>query len=233
MSLDLLLFLFILLAILVHNWKSSPPTPSSSSNAKRPCIQCGKPTTLRCSRCHAAYYCSAEHMTSVPSNCFVLSISPLTAATQDWRNHRTACRKAFDALLFPVDGDRPLLVKIPYTNQANPDDGPYHDLDSPTLKRYINGALGTSYVTKLGSYGPALDHALLVIYHDYWANESRNQCIEELTGGRMGIAWAGNVVVLRQKGRLYSNTYESAKLEDIAAMTRFFGEHQDGVPYAF
>ncbi|KAJ7771829.1 hypothetical protein B0H16DRAFT_1514890 [Mycena metata] len=211
MSLDLLLFLFILLAILVHSWKSSPPTPSSSI-AKKPCIGCGKATTLRCSRCHAAYYCSAEHMRS------------------DWRNHRTACRKAFDALLFPVDGDRPVLVKIPYTRRIDPDDGSYDDLDSPTLQRYIHGALAMKYVTKLGSHGPALDQALIVFHHDYLGDKKRNQCIEELTSGRMGIAWAGNVFVLRQKGGLYSEAYESAKMEDVAAMTRFLAEYEDGVP---
>jgi len=91
------------------------------------------------------------------------------------------------------------------------------------------------YVSRLGSHGPLLDHALVVMYGaEFQVDGSpRNQCIARLTGGRMSIPWAGNVLVLRQKGRLHSETYESATIDDVAPMSRFFEEHEDFVPYAF
>lgn len=160
---------------------------------------------------------------------------------QDWRNHKVACRKAsrpvLEALLFPGDGLKPVLVKIPYTSKVDTDGyapTPYHDLDSETLKRYLPRGLEMKYVSKLGRQGRLLDRALVVIYgSDFQLDGSLNQCIVGLTGGRISVPWAGNVLVLRQQGRLYSETYESATMEDVAAMSRFFEEYEDFVPYAF
>ncbi|KAJ7445819.1 hypothetical protein B0H11DRAFT_2086993 [Mycena galericulata] len=220
MSLDLLLFLAIILGILITNFKSSNPTPNSS---KRPCTLCGSLTSLRCSRCHEAYYCSPEHMTA------------------DWKNHKILCRKAnrpvLEALLFPVDSAMPSLVKIPYRSKVDTDGlapRPYHDLDSETIQRHLRG-LEMKYVNRLGSYGRLLERPLVVLYgSDFQLDGSPpNQCIISLTGGRMSIPWAGNVLVLRQKGPLYSETYESATMLDVVAMSKFFEEYQDFVPYAF
>ncbi|KAJ7694995.1 hypothetical protein B0H14DRAFT_2418943 [Mycena olivaceomarginata] len=57
MSLDLFLLLVILFAILLHR-QITHISPIQNSNGKKPCRRCGKPTSLRCSRCHEAYYCS-------------------------------------------------------------------------------------------------------------------------------------------------------------------------------
>ncbi|KAJ7470405.1 hypothetical protein FB451DRAFT_336696 [Mycena latifolia] len=220
MSLDLLLLLAIIFAILLS--RTSAPLPNAT---RRPCICCGMLTSLRCSRCHEAYYCSPAHMAA------------------DWKNHKAACRTAnrpvLEALLFPVDGAVPVLVNIPYTNRVDTDglEGPtpYHRLDTRTLQRFLQ-VLEMKYVSRLGSHGPSLDHALVVMYGgDFQVDGSpRNKCIAALTGGRMSIPWAGNVLVLRQKGRLYSELYESASMEDdVDAMSRFFEEYRDFVPYAF
>ncbi|KAJ7849061.1 hypothetical protein B0H14DRAFT_2356350 [Mycena olivaceomarginata] len=219
MSLDLFLLLVILFVILLHR-QITHIAPIQNSNGKKPCRRCGKPTSLRCSRCHEAYYCSPEHMTS------------------DWQTHKSACRKSFDALLFPVDSTIPTMIKIPYTSKID-DDGapvfapkPYHALDSQVLNQYVD-MIGMKHVRKFGSYGPPLERPLVVIYSDNWSGLSKNQCIAELTGGKMGVQWAGNVLVLRQKGELYAETYESARTEDMVAMKRFFEEYRDFVPYAF
>ncbi|KAJ7702431.1 hypothetical protein B0H17DRAFT_923573 [Mycena rosella] len=218
MSLDLLLLLLIILAILLN--KSLTPPPRTTS---KPCIGCGKLTSLRCSRCHEAYYCSPAHINA------------------DWINHKITCRKAnrpvLEALLFPVDEPAPRLVKIPYLSKVDTDGlqpTPYHELDVPTMGRLLRG-LEMKYVSRLGSHGSQLDHALVVMYgSDFQLDGSaQNECIAGLTGGRMPIPWAGNVLVLRQKGRLYSETWESATMEDVAAMSRFFEEYRDFVPYAF
>ncbi|KAJ7756784.1 hypothetical protein DFH07DRAFT_742304 [Mycena maculata] len=216
MSLDLLLFLAIVLTILLKNWKSTTPTPSST---KSPCIRCGMLTSLRCSSCHEAYYCSPEHITA------------------DWKNHKVVCRPGFEALLFPVDAAAPVLVKIPYTSKVDTDGlepTPYHDLDSATLRRFLHG-LEMKYVSRIGSHGHLLERPLVVMYGSDFRvdNSPLNQCIAGITGGRMGIPWAGNVLVLRQKGRLYYETYESASMEDASAMAKFFEEYQDFVPYEF
>ncbi|KAF8185012.1 hypothetical protein K438DRAFT_1837263 [Mycena galopus ATCC 62051] len=156
-----------------------------------------------------------------------------------WKTHKPACRKTLDALLFPVDGTTPSTTRIPYTNEID-DDGvpafppkPYHNLELQVLCKYLDG-LEMKHVSRLGSGGPALARPLVVMYSSDWSGLRKNQCIKGLTGGRMGVPWAGNVLVLRQKGKLYAETYESVKMEeDVDAMTRFFEEYQDFVPYAF
>jgi len=214
MSLDLLLLLTIILAIMLNHLKSSNPNPNST---RRPCTRCGNLTSLRCSRCHDAYYCSSEHRAA------------------DWRNHKVTCRKAvrpvLEALLFPVDAATPVLVEIPYTRKVDTDGlapTPYHDLDSETLKRYLRG-LEMKYVSRMGGHGPPLERALVVMYGSNFQLDGSplNQCIAGLTGGRMFVPWAGNVLVLRQKGPLYSETYEDATMADVAAMSRFFEQYSD------
>ncbi|KAJ7189846.1 hypothetical protein GGX14DRAFT_580338 [Mycena pura] len=203
MSLDLLLLLIILFTILLNKF-----SVSTSNTTSRPCVICGKLTSLRCSRCHEAHFCSTEHMSA------------------GWRNHRTVCRKqerpVLEALLFPADAASPVTVKIPYTTKVDTD------------RDFLRG-LEMKHVSRLGSHGPVLDRALVVMYGSEFQLDSSplNQCIAGLTGGRMSIPWAGNVLVLRQKGRLYSEMYESATMEDVDAMTRFFQEYKDFVPYAF
>jgi len=158
--------------------------------------------------------------------------------TSDWRTHKSACRKSLEALLFPVDGTTPGIIKIPYTSKVDTDGPsalpptPYHALDLQILNQYLHG-LEMKHLTKLGSHGPTLERPLVVMYSGDWSELSRNQCVVELTRGRMGVPWAGNVLVLRQKGKLYAETYESARMEDVNAMQRFFEEYRDFVPYAF
>ncbi|KAJ6606614.1 hypothetical protein DFH09DRAFT_820865, partial [Mycena vulgaris] len=151
------------------------------------CIWCGKLTSLRCSRCHEAYYCSPEHILA------------------DWTNHKAACRKTdrpvLEAILFPIDGETPVMVKIPYTKKVDTDGlqpTPYHLLDSQTMQRFLRG-LEMKQVSRLGSHGPLLQHALVVFYGSEFQIDGspRNRCIMNLTGGRMAIPWAGNVMVVR------------------------------------
>ncbi|KAJ7070370.1 hypothetical protein B0H15DRAFT_935239 [Mycena belliarum] len=184
MSLDLLIFLVIVLVIVLNRIPGSTPRNSKS------CICCGKLTTLRCSRCHEAYYCSPAHMTA------------------DWTKHKTVCRKSsrpvLEALLFPVDDTAPVLVKIPYTCKVDTDrlqPTPYDDLDTQTLRRFLRG-LEMKYVSRLGSNGPLLEKALVVMYGSEFQVDGspQNRCIAGLTGSRMAIPWAGNVLVLRQRG---------------------------------
>ncbi|KAJ6618246.1 hypothetical protein B0H10DRAFT_1252178 [Mycena sp. CBHHK59/15] len=220
MSLDLVL-LFVIIITILYNKKSLSQTPSSI----RLCDHCGKPTTLRCSRCHDAHYCSPAHL------------------ALDWSNHKPRCRRkdgrpTLEALLFPVDADTPTIVKIPYTKEVDPDglDGPhiYHDLDSRTLRRYLKG-LEMKYVRKMGSHGPPLGRTLVVMYGSEFQVDGSplNRCVASLTAGRMHIPWSGNVLVLREEGLITSERYQSAAMKDVAAMTRFFGEFDDFVPYAF
>ncbi|KAJ7168071.1 hypothetical protein C8R43DRAFT_983005 [Mycena crocata] len=216
MSLDSFLVLIILFAILLN--KAIPPT---SETASKPCIRCGKFTSLRCSRCHEAYYCSPEHM------------------SDDWANHKVACRRkqrpVLEALLFPVDRTTPAILNIPYSTKVDADGiepTPYHDLDTQMLKRYLRG-LEMKHVTRLGSYGRRLDCALVVLYSSDFNGLARNQCVASLTEGSMHVPWSGNVLVLRQEGALYSETYASATMEDVAVMSRFFAEYRDFVPYEF
>ncbi|KAJ6500378.1 hypothetical protein C8R45DRAFT_820238 [Mycena sanguinolenta] len=219
MPLDLLLLAVIIFAILLYK-SSTSIKPVQSESWKRPCECCGKLTSLRCSRCHEAYYCSPEHMTNAR------------------QTHKRVCRKPLDALLFPVDGTAPSTIKIPYTNEVDTDQPaafppePYHAFQPGILKKYLHG-LEMKYVSRMGSNGPALERPLVVMYSSDWSGMEKNRCVAELTGGRMSVPWAGNVLVLRQKGKLYAETYESAKLEDVDAMKRFFEAYEDFVPYAF
>ncbi|KAJ7632299.1 hypothetical protein FB45DRAFT_745064 [Roridomyces roridus] len=180
----------------------------------RPCTRCGKLTSLRCSRCHEAYYCSSEHMAA------------------DWVSHKRVCRKTthstLKALLFPVDATTPVLVDIPYKIKIDEDgDGfvpkQYYELDSETVQRYLRG-LEMKYLSRFGGRLYPHEHALAVMHGSEFRLDGSplNQCIVNLTGGRMCIPWAGNVLVLREKGCLHSEIYEDASMADIAVMSNFF-----------
>ncbi|KAJ7273361.1 hypothetical protein C8J57DRAFT_1179225 [Mycena rebaudengoi] len=210
----LLLFIIILYAI------SSLRAPEARRTT-RPCIHCGKSTSLRCSRCHEAYYCSSDHI------------------ALDWINHKSVCRRKvkdaskFDALLFPVDGGAPTMVEIPYTIKNDDGPKPYHDLAS--LRPWLPNGLEIKYVRRMGSHGPPLGRMLVVMYGGAFQVDGspQNECIASLTRQWMHVPWAGNVLVLRQEGEVICDRYQSATMEDLEPMVKFFEEYEDFVPYGF
>jgi hypothetical protein len=82
----------------------------------------------------------------------------------------------------------------------------------------------------MGRRGKPLNRTLEVFFGDaFQIDGSRlNSCIRNLTGGKMGIPWAGNVLVMRPEEPLYrSERWHDATMEDLAPMTRFFQEYND------
>ncbi|KAK7023838.1 cora-like protein [Favolaschia claudopus] len=162
------------------------------------------------------------------------------ALLQDWKSHRSECRKSLNALLFPADNAAPAMVQIPYTDKVDTDNSipgypskPYHALDIQILRKYIANTLEMKYVTRMGSRGQPLTQPLVAMFSGDWEGLPRNQCVAHLAGQEVGVPWAGDVLVLRQKGKLYDETYESATMEDVKAMQRFRAEYRDFEPYGF
>lgn len=63
-----------------------------------PCTLCCRPTSMWCSRCQSAWYCSPEHLHNVSNPSFSLhAFMPLTSYSQDWARHRRECIPAVNS----------------------------------------------------------------------------------------------------------------------------------------
>ncbi|KAI6110800.1 hypothetical protein EV401DRAFT_292420 [Pisolithus croceorrhizus] len=66
-----------------------------------PCTLCCRPTSMWCSRCQSAWYCTPEHlqMVSTPLRFWLYNLDLLLClhAVQDWPRHRRECIPATHA----------------------------------------------------------------------------------------------------------------------------------------
>ncbi|EPS95649.1 hypothetical protein FOMPIDRAFT_1080114, partial [Fomitopsis schrenkii] len=189
------------------------------------CRFCGAQASLRCSQCKTTFYCCKEHSTS------------------DWKRHKRLCVPAegvqarpftIDAILFPVDGDRPRMIKIPCDVQVDDNDEDpigepvMHHLNLRQRDKFMHVRpmnLGGGAVTCLPAPGYNLD----VWYDDCYAINGSlpTRCVEVLTGGKAPERWAGNVIAVRTERPLaYCIRYYNANMqEDLPRLLDFFGRY--------
>jgi hypothetical protein len=144
---------------------------------------------------------------------------------QDWRSHKEYCRKVkaagantFDAILFAPDETKPRLVKIPWKLIPPDDDEPgsYHNLDTDIWFKHPEKFIRTMFFHQLGiNYGPELGRLLGFLYDDNFLPNGAplNRCIENVTGGKAGRRWHGNILGLRMEGYSY-DLYASVDMEE-------------------
>ena len=120
--------------------------------------------------------------------------------TIDPRSVEIGTAASFTAVLFPVDEDRPRLIKVDCL--ARPQvQGPTKW--TPLALPHVGGARepGSVIITR-GVGGAALRFPLHIFYRaDFLVDGSpANRSINRLTGGQSTLEWKGNVIALRFYG---------------------------------
>ena len=160
---------------------------------------------------------------------------------QDWRSHKEYCLKVkaagahtFDAILFAANETKPRLVKIPWKmvingNEDDPGSESYHSLDAVIWFKHPNTAARYLRFDQWGFDGPELGRGLCIMYDDNFVMNGLplNRCIMDVTGGRAGQRWRGNILGLRMKGDSDNdNFYANVDIEeDLKPFVTYFEEY--------
>ncbi|KAF8803268.1 hypothetical protein BYT27DRAFT_7145292 [Phlegmacium glaucopus] len=188
------------------------------------CLVCGTPTTKLCSSCKSASYCDKEHQ------------------KKDWRSHKEYCLKVkaagantFDAILFAVNETKPRLVKIPWElvlgDEYEP--GQYQKLDTDIWFKHTNKAVKALYFDRWGINGPELGRGLCFQYDDNFSMNRLplNRCVVNVTEGRAGHQWCGNILALRMKSLHSYDYYKNVNMqEDLKPLVKYFEEYNKVMP---
>ncbi|KAF8318664.1 hypothetical protein DL93DRAFT_2124797 [Clavulina sp. PMI_390] len=189
-----------------------------------PCNVCQDATTLWCSRCHAAWYCSPEHLQmdwnahSGQCHPFVPSV-PLSFEASIAQELGPA--NSYQAILFPHDSETPQLIRIDCLARPQAS-GPCKW--TPVAGPFVGGTRepGNVIVTR-GVAGAVLRFPMQIFYRaDFLIDGSPpNRCIQKLTGGHAVHQWNGNVVALKFFGNRRQG-YADATNADLAALVAYF-----------
>ncbi|KAJ7860433.1 hypothetical protein B0H14DRAFT_2744770 [Mycena olivaceomarginata] len=194
----------------ICTYKSTPHPisimPHPSVNQR--CAVCERATSLWCSRCQNAWYCSPEHMRS------------------DWPRHRSHCHApsslygsnmiatpppaepeyiSVNAILFLADEERPRVISV----RCRPPQRPSHGLcPVPALQ-------------------PPCASPLHIFYSSSALNRSSpvNRAIYHITSGAAPKAWCGNVVAFKFNGARRQG-YTEAGSNDLPALSAYFLSYQ-------
>ena len=113
------------------------------------------------------------------------------------------------------------------------DPTPYHKLDTDIWFKHTNKAVRTLYFNRWGINGPELGRGLCFEYDDnFMMNElPLNRCVVEVTGGRAGHQWCGNILVLRMESLRSYDFYANADMqEDLKPFVTYFEEYNKVKP---
>ena len=129
---------------------------------------------------------------------------------------------------------KPRLVKIPWKLDLGDEHDPsqYHKLDTDVWFKYPDKAVRTVNFYRCGINGPELGRGLCFKYDDNFSinGSPLNRCIVEVTGGRAGHQWCGNILALRMKNFSY-DFYESVVMEeDLKPFVTYFDEYLKVLP---
>jgi hypothetical protein len=216
---------------------------------KRSCLVCGTPTVNWCAGCKSASYCNKEHQKKVGSKgctrCqLCLTPNPPPFRLQDWRSHKEYCQKVkaagsniFDAILFPVNESKPRLVKIPWqllpADEFPDDPRSYHKLDKDIWFEHPDKFVRVLNFCRLGINGPELGRGLCFLYDDNFSINGLplNRCIVDVTGGRAGHPWCGNILALRMESLHSFDYYANVDMkEDLKLFVTYFEEYGKVMP---
>ncbi|KAJ7690018.1 hypothetical protein B0H14DRAFT_3120601 [Mycena olivaceomarginata] len=177
------------------------------------CAVCERATSLWCSRCQNAWYCSSEHMRS------------------DWPRHRSHCHApstepeciSVNAILFLADEERPRVISVRCRppQRRSEGRGPV-----PALLPYL-GASPASVVLTQGLNGQPLLFPLHIFYSSSALNRSSpvNRAIYHITSGAAPKAWCGNVVVFKFNDASCKG-YTEAGSNDLPDLSAYFLSYQ-------
>ncbi|TFK17882.1 hypothetical protein FA15DRAFT_628450 [Coprinopsis marcescibilis] len=193
----------------------------------KPCGVCQSPTSMWCSRCQGAWYCSPEHLKS------------------DWSRHRNECIPAGSAggnhavatynmiatpppaepqfttvaaILFNPEDDRPRMISI----DCRPSHKPSQPCPKPLLEAYFPGGMDSIVLTQ-GLNSENLRFPLHLFYNPTAVKSGApaNRAIRHITSNAAQKAWCGTVIVLKFNGSRRQG-YADAGSNELPALSAYF-----------
>ena len=150
---------------------------------------------------------------------------------------KAAGADTFDAILFAMDESKPRLVKVPWKLVPGEDDydPPWRSPVTDIWFKYTDKFVKPLYFHRWGINGPDLGRNLCFEYDDNsMINGSPlNRCILEITGGRAGHSWCGNILGFRMKSPPYAVDDEFTNVdmeEDLKPFVTYFDEYGKVMP---
>ncbi|KAG9001513.1 hypothetical protein FRB94_006545 [Tulasnella sp. JGI-2019a] len=129
---------------------------------------------------------------------------------------------SFDAVLFPVNEDRPRIVRVPCHAQPQAT-GP--TIWTPLPQEQLNTEEITSMIITHGIGGSALRFPLHLFYgtNSFGDGSPLNRVIQRMTAGKSTYPWAGNLLALKFSGSRRQG-YTDATYNDVAPLIASFLE---------
>lgn len=202
-----------------------------------PCTLCCRPTSMWCSRCQLAWYCTPEHLQTV---CLILFyMLCLSNISQDWPRHRRECVPAtpnytiiatpppaepqfisVSAILFSPEEERPRIVPVSCRPSHKPSQGM---CPVPLISSHFPAASPESIVLTQGLNGEPLRFPLHLWYSPTALSKGSpvNRAIYHITSGAAVKHWSGTVLVLKFNGSRRQG-YADAGSNDLPALSAYF-----------
>ncbi|RDB15865.1 hypothetical protein Hypma_003651 [Hypsizygus marmoreus] len=191
-----------------------------------PCTLCCRPTSMWCSRCQSAWYCSPEHLHS------------------DWSRHRRECIPAVttsggynvnmiatpppaepqfitvSAILFSPEEERPRIISVSCRPSHKPSQGM---CPIPLVQSHFPDGQTEGIVLTQGLNGEPLRFPLHLWYSPTALQKSSpvNRAIYHITSGAAPKPWCGPVIVLKFNGSRRQG-YSDAGSNDLPALSAYF-----------
>jgi len=191
-----------------------------------PCTLCCRPTSMWCSRCQSAWYCSPEHLHS------------------DWSRHRKECIPAVNnqngynvnmiatpppaepqyinvsAILFSPEEERPRIISVSCRPSHKPSQGM---CPIPLVQTHFPDGQAEGIVLTQGLNGEPLRFPLHLWYSPTALQKATpvNRAIYHITSGAAAKPWCGTVVVLKFNGSRRQG-YSDAGSNDLPALSAYF-----------
>ncbi|KAI0796223.1 hypothetical protein C8Q75DRAFT_711382 [Abortiporus biennis] len=190
-----------------------------------PCTVCCRSTSLWCSRCQRAWYCSPEHLQN------------------DWSRHRRECIPVstnqqlaanalappypvqpelitVSAILFRPDEERSRIIQVQCRPQGTASQGL---CPTPLIQEYFPEGLPSTIILTQGLNGEPLRFPLHIWYcpTSLQRGSPPNRAISRITSGAATKSWSGPVVVLKFNGTRKQG-YSDAGSNDLPALSAYF-----------
>ncbi|KAI0917836.1 hypothetical protein AcW1_006868 [Taiwanofungus camphoratus] len=191
------------------------------NTVNHPCNVCSLPTSMWCSRCQNAWYCTPEHLQS------------------DWPRHRRECTPVnatqqtiatpppvqpqlitVSAILFAPEEERSRVISVQCRPQGISSQGM---CPLPLVQEYFSQSVPSTIILTQGLNGEPLRFPLHIWYCPTSLQRGTpvNRAIHHITSGVATKAWCGPVVVLKFNGSRRQG-YADAGSNDLPALSAYF-----------
>ncbi|EJD07663.1 uncharacterized protein FOMMEDRAFT_101026 [Fomitiporia mediterranea MF3/22] len=195
----------------------------ASSLIHHPCTVCCRPTTMWCSRCQFAWYCSPEHLSSDwPRHRRECVATPMQQSSQLVIQTPPAAPEVMtvSAILFVPNQERPQIINVNCQLTRKPHSS---SCPAPLVGDYFQESQPQALVLTQGLNGEPLRFPLHIFYCPMSLQRGSpvNRAIYRITSGAAARQWPGPVVVLKFNGSR-RQSYSDASTNDLPALSAYF-----------